>query len=194
MNYEYNKWGKVMPDHDILVPFTRMIAGPTDYHLGGFRAATPASFQTQYSRPVVMGTRCHMLAMYVVLENYLNMIADFPAAYEGKNGFEFIASIPTVWDETKVVDEETGKFIVVARRKGNNWYVGAITGSEPRSGVLSYDFLEEKTYQSEIYLDSDKSIADPNELQKQFRSISKSDTLNFMLVPGGGMAMKITMN
>src|SRR5688572_12772752 len=81
LNYEVNKWGIITPDHDINIPFTRMLAGSTDYHLGGFRAVREAYFQPQYTAPVMLGTRAHMLAMYVVLENYLGMLCDFPAAY-----------------------------------------------------------------------------------------------------------------
>jgi alpha-glucosidase len=97
LNYEADKWtdGGLSPDHDINMPFTRMLAGSTDYHLGGFRAVPPEKFRTpHYTAPQVLGTRCHMLAMYVVLENYLQMVCDYPAAYEGQDGFEFIKAIP----------------------------------------------------------------------------------------------------
>ncbi|MEO8862685.1 MAG: glycoside hydrolase family 97 catalytic domain-containing protein, partial [Ginsengibacter sp.] len=99
-NYEVDKWDDkgISPDHDINMPFTRMLAGSTDYHLGGFRAVPQDKFRAQYTRPLVLGTRCHMLAMYVVLENYLQMVCDYPAAYEGQPGFDFIKEIPTTWD------------------------------------------------------------------------------------------------
>jgi alpha-glucosidase len=99
LNYEVNKWEKrITPDHDLNIVFTRMIAGPTDYHLGGFRAVPDSLFKVQYTRPLQLGTRCHMLAMYVVLENYLGMVCDYPAAYEGQPGFEFLKMVPTIWD------------------------------------------------------------------------------------------------
>ena len=92
LNYEADKWNEkgVSPDHDIIMPFTRMLAGSTDYHLGGFRAVPKEQFKAQFIKPLVLGTRCHMLAMYVVLENELPMVCDYPAAYEGQPGFEFI--------------------------------------------------------------------------------------------------------
>jgi len=103
LNYEVNKWEKkITPDHDLNIIFTRLLAGATDYHLGGFRAVPEDLFVAQNIKPVMMGTRCHMLAMYVVLESYLGMVCDYPEAYEGQPGFEFIQQVPTVWDETKV--------------------------------------------------------------------------------------------
>src|SRR5450432_108333 len=95
LNYEADKWNDhgISPDHDINMPFTRMLAGSTDYHLGGFRAVPEKQFKAQYTKPLVLGTRCHMLAMYVVLENGLPMVADYPAAYEGEPGFEFIREV-----------------------------------------------------------------------------------------------------
>ena len=117
LNYEADKWNPagISPDHDINIPFTRMLAGSTDYHLGGFRAVPPSQFKAQYTRPLLLGTRCHSLAMYVVLENYLQMVCDYPDAYEGQPGFEFIKEIPTTWDEIKVQDAQIDSFLTIAR-------------------------------------------------------------------------------
>jgi len=104
MNYEYDKWDKIItPDADLNIVFTRMLAGATDYHQGGFNALPTDKFIVQNIRPYVMGTRCHMLAMYVVLENYLPMVCDYPDAYIGQPGFEVIKNIPGTWDATHVV-------------------------------------------------------------------------------------------
>ncbi|HEY1870666.1 MAG TPA: glycoside hydrolase family 97 catalytic domain-containing protein, partial [Chitinophagaceae bacterium] len=78
LNYEVNKWGHITPDHDLNIVFTRALAGTTDYHLGGFRAVPDSLFRIQYTRPLMLGTRCHMLAMYVVLQNALSMVCDYP--------------------------------------------------------------------------------------------------------------------
>jgi alpha-glucosidase len=82
LNYENNKWNPepITPDHDLNIVFTRMLAGPSDYHMGGFRAVPPSKYKVQYTRPLMIGTRCHMLAMYVVLESYLGMVCDFPCS------------------------------------------------------------------------------------------------------------------
>src|SRR5436853_5385334 len=118
-----------------------MLAGSTDYHLGGFRAVPADKFKTQYTRPLMAGTRCHMLAMYVVLENYLQMVCDYPAAYEGEQGFDFIKEVPTTWDETEVIDAKVGEYISIARRKGNDWYIGTITNHEAREVKIPLNFL-----------------------------------------------------
>ena len=99
-----------------------MLAGSTDYHLGGFRALPVSKFIVQNSRPYVMGTRCHMLAMYVVLENYLPMVADYPDAYIGQPGFEVIKQMPATWDETRVPGAEIDRYVSIARRKNDTWY------------------------------------------------------------------------
>ena len=103
LNYEVCKWDTLVnADHDIAIPFTRMLAGATDYHLGGFRALPRSEFKIQYVNPHVMSTRCHMLAMYVVLENHLTSLCDTPKAYEGQPGFEVLRTVPGTWDEIRV--------------------------------------------------------------------------------------------
>ncbi len=193
LNYEADKWNPdgISPDHDINMPFTRMLAGSTDYHLGGFRAVPKDSFKTQYTRPLMLGTRCHMLAMYVVLENYLQMVCDYPAAYEGQPGFEFIKEIPTTWDETKVPDAKVGAYIVIARRKNNDWYVGAITNHEARQINIPLDFLDDGEYTAEIYADANDTNTNPNHLVKQIKTVTKKDILKLELAAGGGEAIHL---
>ncbi len=163
LNYETNKWNNegLSSNHDIIMPFTRGLAGSTDYHLGGFRAATPQNFRAQYTRPLMLGTRCHMLAMYVVLENYLQMVCDFPEAYEAQPGFEFIREVPTVWDETKVVESKLNEYIIIARRKNNDWYLGGITNSTSRTIAIQLNFLKHASYNSTLYTD-DADSENPN--------------------------------
>ena len=192
LNYEVDKWGTdVNPDHDINIPFTRMLAGSTDYHLGGFRAVPDSLFIIQYTRPLVMGTRCHMLAMYVVLENYLGMVCDYPAAYEGQPGFEFLREVPTTWDETKVLDAKVGEYIVIARRKNNDWYIGGITNHESRQLQLTMNFLQEGDYDAEIFTDAPDARQNPNHLVKQMRVLTKTDILPIQLSTGGGAVLHL---
>ena len=147
LNYEVNKWDKrITPDHDLDIIFTRMLAGSTDYHMGGFRAVPDSLFKVQYTRPLMLGTRCHMLGLYVVFENYLQMVCDYPAAYEGQEGFEFIKKVPTVWDETKVSDAKIGEYISIARRKDNDWYLGAVNNHSAREINISLNFLGDGKY------------------------------------------------
>ncbi|HEY4288485.1 MAG TPA: glycoside hydrolase family 97 protein [Puia sp.] len=192
LNYENDKWGNpITPEDDINVVFTRLLAGATDYHLGGFRAVPPSAYRAQYTRPLVLGTRCHMLAMYVVLESYLPMVCDYPAAYEGQPGFEFIKEIPGTWDQTVVPAAVPGQWVAVARRKGKDWFVGMINNSEARTVNLSLDFLPPGSYEATIYSDTEEAAAKPNELNRQARTVSSSDTLQVRLAAGGGQALII---
>jgi alpha-glucosidase len=187
LNYEVNKWEKrITPDHDLNIVFTRMLAGPTDYHLGGFRAIPDSLFKPQYTRPLQLGTRCHMLAMYVVLENYLGMVCDYPAAYEGQPGFEFLKIVPTVWDETKVLDARVGEYIIIARRKGNDWFVGAITGHEGRSIKVNCSFLQNGNWETTSYSDTNDAGTYPNKLVKQTKLIQADGVIELRLAAGGG--------
>jgi len=194
LNYEVDKWDPdgISPDHDINMPFTRMLAGSTDYHLGGFRAVPRSAFKTQYTRPLVLGTRCHMLAMYVVLENYLQMVCDYPSAYEGQPGFEFIQKIPTSWDETKVLNAGVSEYITIARRKNSDWYVGTITNHQERNITIPLNFLEAGEYMVELFTDANDVSENPNHLVKQTEKLSNTDTINVKVAGGGGMVMRIT--
>lgn len=196
-NYEQNKWRShpVSPEHDLNIVFTRMLAGPTDYHLGGFRAVPASNFRPQYTRPLMGGTRCHMLGMYVVLESYLSMVCDYPAAYEGQPGFDFIKKVPTIWDETVVPDAKVGKYVVIARRKDKDWYVGSLNNSDPRTVSIKFDFLSKgKAYKAILYSDGPDTDEHPNKLSITTLGIKKGDVLSFKLASGGGMAMHIIPN
>jgi alpha-glucosidase len=192
-NYEVDKWDDkgLSPDHDIIMPFTRVLAGSTDYHLGGFRAVPPDSFHTQYTRPLVLGTRCHMLAMYVVLENYLQMVCDYPSAYEGQPGFDFIKEIPTTWDETKVIDAKVNEYIIDARRKNNDWYIGAITNHEERQINIPLNFLADGKYEATIYTDADDTNIHPDNLIIQRKNVSKETNLSLKIASGGGLVIHL---
>jgi alpha-glucosidase len=192
LNYEVNKWDRrVTPDHDLNIVFTRLIAGPADYHLGGFRAAPDSLWRVQYERPLMMGTRCHMLAMYVVLESYLGMVCDYPAAYEGQPGFEFIRQVPTIWDQTKVVQAELGKYVCIARQKDRNWYVGAINNSEAREISVPLTFLGPGEFDLTIYRDGSETEKDPNKLEIEKMTVTRDEVLKVKMAAGGGMAMRI---
>jgi alpha-glucosidase len=195
MNYEYDKWDTIInPDADINIPFTRMLAGSTDYHLGGFRALPRSKFIVQNIRPYVMGTRCHMLAMYVVLENYLSMVCDYPDAYIGQPGFEVIKNIPTTWDETHVPAAEVGEYVSIARRKNDNWYVGTITNNKARVITLDFYFLPVGNYSTEIYSDAADADENANHLTKQKIVVNRATSLKLVLASGGGNIIVLKKN
>ena len=190
-NYETNKWGPggLSPDHDLNIALTRGLAGSTDYHLGGFRAVHDQDFKAQYTRPVMLGTRCHMLAMYIVLQNALPMVADYPAAYEGQVGFEFIKAIPATWDEIKGMTAVPDEYLVVARRKGTTWYVGAITNHAARTISIPFNFLPAGAIEVTSFVDSLGN--DPNRLKKEVKALISKDVMRVELAAGGGAVMMI---
>jgi alpha-glucosidase len=196
LNYENNKWSNqaITPTHNLDIVFTRMLAGSTDYHMGGFRAVVAAKYRAQYTRPLVLGTRGHMLGMYVVLENYLGMICDHPEAYEGEPGFDFVKQVPTTWDDTKVLDGAPSEFVVIARRKGGQWFVGGITNEKERTVQLSFSFLEKGSYRMTVYSDGPDVKRNPNSIQVERKELTYKDSISVRLAPGGGVAIAIDKN
>ena len=189
LNLEYLKWTHdCAPPHNVNVAYTRLLTGPTDYHLGGFRAASRKTFKAQDKLPLVMGTRCHQLAMYVVYENPMPMICDVPSAYEGQPGFDFIVDVPTTWDETRFVDGEAGEYVIVARRSGKTWYLGGMTNWTQRTVNLPLKFLGDASYSAKLYLDKSLDGENPNELKIETRDVSAGDILKVSLAVGGGVA------
>lgn len=196
LNYETYKWGgELMPGDDLNIVFTRMLAGSADYHLGGFRAfgmpntGGRGDFKVQYTRPLVMGTRCHMLAMYVVLENYQGMLCDYPDAYIGQAGFEALQHMPTTWDETKVTNAVIDKYVSIARRKDNDWYVGSIANNNKQQVDISLDFLPAGKYKATIYNDASDVDVNPNQLVKIENTVNKTMSIKISLAAGGGNLM-----
>ena len=192
LNYENNKWNNVVtPDADINIPFTRGLAGSTDYHLGGFRAANPATIKVHYTAPMVPGTRCHMLAMYVVLENEQGMVCDYPDAYIGQPGFEFLKAVPITWDETKAVSAKLSAYITIARRKGDDWYLGTINSNTARNLNTPLSFLPKGNYTAEIYSDAPDDNINPNHLVKVVQKVNNQTVLKTILTAGGGQVVRL---
>lgn len=193
LNYEVCKWDTLVnADHDISIPFTRLLAGPADYHLGGFRALPRSKFKIQYVNPYVMSTRCHMMAMYVVLENHLTSLCDKPEAYEGQPGFEVLRTVPGTWDEISVPLAEFNKYVTVARRSGTDWWVGTLNDGTARTLNLKLDFLGNGKYQAEIYTDAPDVDENPNHLNKETRTVTRKDVIELPLAADGGSVLCIS--
>ena len=193
LNYEVCKWDTLVnADHDISIPFTRLLAGPADYHLGGFRALPRSKFKIQYVNPYVMSTRCHMMAMYVVLENHLTSLCDKPEAYEGQPGFEVLRTVPGTWDEISVPLAEFNKYVTVARRSGTDWWVGTLNDGTARTLNLKLDFLGDGKYQAEIYTDAPDVDENPNHLNKETRTVTRKDVIELPLAADGGSVLRIS--
>ncbi len=153
-----------------------------------------SNFKVQATRPHVLGTRCHMLAMYVVLENHMAMVCDEPQAYEGQPGFKFIKEIPTVWDETVVPGAEVGEWVSIARRKGTDWYIGTINNSKEKTVTLPLKFLSAGNYRATIYKDAADAVNHPNNLIKEEKTVSSSDSITVNLPSGGGEVIKFELS
>jgi alpha-glucosidase len=187
LNLEYLKWSDLCtPDHSVNVAYTRALAGPVDYHLGGFRSVSRAEFKPQDRAPVVLGTRCHHMALYVVYENPMPMVADEPSAYEGEPGFDFVAQVPVTWEETRFVAGEPGEYIAIARRSGDAWYVGAITDWTPREVDLPLSFLENGRFKVRQITDGSMAENRPNDIAELAIDVDATKSLSFKLAPGGG--------
>jgi alpha-glucosidase len=190
MGLEYSKWSdRITPEHDVTIPFTRMLAGPMDYTPGGFHNATRAEFKPRHVEPMTQGTRAHELAKYVVYESPLAMVSDYPEAYENQPGIEFIEKVPTVWDDTKVLNGEPGKYITVARRNGDSWYVGAMTNWDARDLEIPLNFLGSGEYEAQIFADGPDADKVAPSLSITKKRLKASDKLNLHLAPGGGAAI-----
>jgi alpha-glucosidase len=187
LNLEYLKWSKLCtPQHSVNVAYTRALAGPVDFHLGGFRSVSRSEFRPRDRAPLVMGTRCHNLALYVVYENPMPMVADAPSAYENQIGFEFIKQVPTTWDETRFLVGDPGEFIVIARRKGDAWYLGGITNWTQRDIVVPLPFLADGEFTAQLYVDGSLDEAHPNDVSKRTQAVGATRPLHVSLAPGGG--------
>jgi alpha-glucosidase len=185
MGAEYNKWSRrVTATHNVSLAYTRMLLGPLDYTPGGFRNATPDTFQVINSPPQVQTTRGQALGMFVVYESPFQMVADSPDVYENAAGFDFVKAVPTVWDETRFLAGDIDDYVVVARRKGGDWYLGAMGNEQPHEITLPLDFLGEGRFKAKVYQDG----ASPTTLAESSLAVTKADSLTLKLAPSGGAA------
>lgn len=192
---ETMKWSDASVDqvtYDVTVPFIRMMAGPLDYTQGAMRNATRSNYHPVYNEPMSQGTRCRQLAEYVVFESPLNMLCDSPSNYtREKECLEFIAEIPTVWDETRGLCGEVGKYIAMARRSGDDWYVGGMTDWNDRTLTLDLSFLQQGAYSVELYRDGVNADRRASDYKKEVFDLPLNGLLKVKMAPGGGFAAKI---
>jgi alpha-glucosidase len=195
---EYNKFGaRITATHNVTLPFTRMLLGPMDYTPGGFRALPPSQFSQQVrSRlPFVQTTRGQGLAMYVVYDSPLVMLADSPEAYMSPEGAlapgaDFLRDVPPSWDETRFLAGEIGQYVVVARRKGDHWYVGAMTNDAKRKISVTLGFLGKAhgSWQARMWQDG----GDMNSIKKSDATVTAGSSLTLTLAPSGGAVAILT--
>ncbi|MBN1273965.1 MAG: glycoside hydrolase family 97 protein [Candidatus Aminicenantes bacterium] len=188
------KWSKTPdPEHDLMIPFIRMLAGPMDYTPGAMINAQKKNFHPVYTRPMSMGTRCHQLAMYVVYESPLQMLADSASHYlREKECLTFLGPVPTVWEKTLILEASVGDYVLVARKSKEVWYVGAMTDWDARTISLDLSFLDAGEYSALIFQDGVNADRYGNDYKKCQKTVTSSDRLTLNLAPGGGWAAKIS--
>jgi len=175
--------------NEVTIPFIRMVAGSFDYTQGAMHNAQKNSFSANWGEPMSQGTRCRQLAEYVIFESPFNMLCDSPSNYLKEDECtQFIASVPTTWDETVVLDGKIGEYLVIARKKGFRWYIGAITNWEERDLVIDLTPLNGGAKSGHIFRDG----VNANRVAKDYVSEQiqvMGNIIKVHLVKGGGMVM-----
>ena len=193
LGLENSKWSRnVTPEHDVTLPFTRMAVGPMDFTPGAMINGGMRCFEPVYRRPMSQGSRCHQLAMFVVYESPLQMLADSPTNYRREpECLEFLAGVPTVWDETRVLEAVVGDAVLAARRNGTRWFVGAMTDENAREMVLDLSFLGEGALTMTLFEDGPNADRNGNDFRRVRRTVTRTDRISLRLAPGGGAAAVI---
>ncbi|MBA4053808.1 MAG: alpha-glucosidase, partial [Marivirga sp.] len=190
---EYNIWSdKASPDHDLLIPFIRMVAGPMDYEPGFYRNANERTFRALPDMVMSQGTRTHQLAMFIAYDSPIQMFSGNPSdAYPEIAFTTYLASLHTTWDDTKVLDAKLGDFLVIARRKENDWYLAAMTDWTPREIKVDLRFLGEGKYRAFTCEDGINAIKDASDYRMGYELVDNTKTLTIKMAPGGGYVVKL---
>jgi alpha-glucosidase len=169
-----------------------MVAGPMDYIPFTTHNATRKNFRPVGDMPMGQGTRAHSMALFVILESPMQMLPDSPSDYyRERECTEFISTIPTEWDDLKVLYVKVGAHTVLARKNEDNWYIGAITNWDKKSFTINFDFLGEGEYQLEYIADGINADTRAIDYVKRTKRITSGDTIEIDLAPGGGWIAKL---
>lgn len=184
---ENHKWGSfVTPKHNVTLPFTRMVAGPMDYTPGAMINFHEKDHKIWFNLPASVGTRCHQLGMYVVYESPLQMLADSPSNYYREPVcMEFLSQVPVVWDETRVLKASVGEYVVVARRSGDTWFIGGMTGEKGQKFEIDLDFI--KGNKTLTYWEDGVNVdMNANDFARRSRKVKQGDKFTIEMYNGGG--------
>ena len=182
------------PRYDVTIPYLRQLAGPMDYTPGATMNANRWNFRGINDQPMSQGTRVHQMAMYTIFEAPLQMLADSPSKYAKEPEYtDFIAQVPTTFDQTVALDGQLGEYIVLARRKGNTWFIAAMTNWTPRDLTIDLSFLPAGSHEAVIFSDGINADRDATDWQSETRKLSPTDKLNVHLAPGGGWTARVTV-
>jgi len=179
--------GGCTPDNTVFIPFIRNAVGPADFTPGGMTNMQPEVYRSERPNSAAMGTRAFQMALYVVLESGVQMLADNPAQYyQNDDCTRFIASVPTTWDETRALDAKAGEYVVVAKRKGDQWFIGAINNGTPRNLRLSLDFLGSGQHHITAYSDGSNANYQAMHYMKEEKNVTANSVLDINLARNGG--------
>ena len=182
-----------MVGYEVTIPFIRMLAGPMDFTQGAMRNAAKWCYSPSWNEPMSQGTRCRQLAEYVIFDAPFAMLCDAPTAYlQEPECTEFIAKVPTVWDETRILDGKVGEYIVSAKRKGGTWYIGAITDWNARTIEINLKELGITSGTVTMFVDGPNAHRKGVDYQKKTMAVPADGKLTLELAPGGGAAVAIS--
>ena len=177
------------PRYCVTLPFIRNQAGPMDYTSGAMRNTNRANYRPVNSNPMAMGTRVNQMAQFIVFEVPIQMLSDNPTIYQKEHECtEFITKVPTTFDETVPLDSKVAEYVTIARRKGETWFVGAMTNWSPRELTIDLSFLGTGEYTAEIFKDGINADRDATDYKKEVITVKSGDKLNVKLMNGGGWA------
>ncbi|WP_448546484.1 glycoside hydrolase family 97 protein [Thalassotalea fusca] len=191
---EHNKWADyITSKHNLTLPFIRQLAGPMDYTPGAMVNSQPENFQVNFNRPMSKTTRAHQVALYVVFESPLQMLADSPSNYlKERETTEFISQIPTVWDETAVQSAKLGDHIIIARRSGDDWFIGVMGNAKVREFTIDLSFLGRGDYHMVSFNDGINAARYASDYRINVEQVSRKDRPSIVLAPNGGWAARLT--
>jgi alpha-glucosidase len=190
---EYNIWSdKASPEHDVLIPFIRMVSGPMDYEPGFTSNANKHTFRPLPDQVMSQGTRTHQLAMFVAYDSPLQIFSGNPSdAWTEIAYTTYLSSLPTSWDDTVVPDARLGDYLIVARKKDNDWYIAALNDWTPRTIEIDLNFLGDGQYNGFTCEDGPNAAKNAKDYRMGFQRVKKGDKIKIQLAAGGGFVAKL---
>ncbi len=191
MGNEYYKFSeKMSPEHNVKLAFTRMLAGQMDYTPGGFLNVTKAQYKNQ-TPTLVWNTRAAELSKFVIYESPLTVVCDHPDHILNEPGSEFLKIVPTTWDDIHFIDGYPGDFVAIAKKTGNDWFIGVMNNSKMKEITLKLDFIPAGTSDIDIWADGDDANEVPTHLSILSQKVSFGDQLKIKLANNGGWVARI---
>ena len=189
------KWGEAsidMPEYLVTFPFIRQMCGYTDFTPGAMLNASKTDFQPVYSNPFSLGTRGQQAAIYIAVDSPLTMLCDTPSRYmKEKETTGFISTLPRSYEQTVCLDGRMGEYIVIARRAGDNWYIGGLTDWNGKEVEIAFDFLGEGDYNLHLLRDGANADKNAHDYVLEDKTVRKGESLRIRMASGGGFAMKL---